>query len=281
MADFTNSHLLLFEDKYKKLKPRNDARIEMSSEQMVDNIQQEGFFELPGCNDARFISGVYDIMLDDYAAVSYQESELSQMWRVFRTLYNNGIKPNDDLSRKLYLMLAKETVIVSDLLKKSIVSRLGVRDKADLIVTGLNSFDTSKYFFRTLKVLEKEEQFNHNHYNFYYSEFISTIADLCPTEELLYSIIAERVATPTESGRQSDREREIMMSGREIAEFLMHEGHSTSREEKGNMFGKTSKDIIETHDNLTDNRIINFERETMGRVPQYIKIPSLRRHMKY
>ncbi len=252
------------ESRYRKIVPLDE---------LWENINVEGFVRNLEDNpdvDPMFINKLYSFIIKSYANNGYGAGYLNQMWKVFAKLEDNGILPIDKKEQALYIRLAAENIPSSGL-----GSERDVLNESKFLVAGLDSFDTSQYFFSALNQLKKHRDRSATYA--YYADFVKTLSDVSYDEKLLYVLLAEQIQNKEVHDKGWWYEGETLKKSTEILRDQLYYGNHYvfSDIPEQQFFGEKIEDLIKKHDKSYSE--YRDDSEAKGEYPTLIKKPSKRR----
>jgi hypothetical protein len=271
--DFEKDSLfvVLYRDLEREVKEERRGQSIPTLDELIDNIKQEGFVDrIESGANIKFIYELYRTILNDYVKRGRGEFELNQMWKVFAKLSENGVQPVDQKSQHLYLTLAREVI------NFKYSDHIDTHNKIKFLTAGLDSFDSSLYFFRALNRVKGAAEVSA--FFAYYADFIKAIAEVCPYEDLAYVILADQVKRKdAPGGSWNEKGIWIAECAEELRKKLYYYNHFAFSEFPEKMlFGKKIEQLVETHIGSIEEGTLDGEREELKKYPILIKKPSKR-----
>jgi hypothetical protein len=271
----TDTFMSMYQNAKTEVDDNYDSRYKRmpSIDELWGNINDEGFIlklEQYLEVDPIFIYKLYSCIINDFARFGYGVDYLNQIWKVFAKIEDNGIYPTDPKAQGLYLRLAAEN-IPSSLYEENI----DALNKTKFLIAGLDSFDTSQYFFGALGQLSVHIESSASYA--YYADFLKKIAEVSHDEKLTYVILAEQIQRNDTSDKSWYHEGILLKeSVEELRNLLYYDNHYVFSDDPNNqLFGKKIEELMKAH---TQSFFKRDEREALGEYPILIKKPS---KMKY
>lgn len=272
-----NDSSLLFMMMYKDFMSKFDTNTRgwvVEHDELMESIEAEGFVERQ--TDAKFIYGLYNVILNSYAKIGLGEVALAQMWQIFAKLEENGVMPTDQKAQALYLHLAKR--LVESYRQMSVID---IANKRKFMVAGLDSFDTTKYYLRALKIAENIRECSA--FYAYYADFLREIASVGQYEALTYALLAEHTQIPfTQGVGWSDQGKWVVEQGKELRDKLYFDNHfSFSPYSSDLLLGKKVEEILDNQlgKKAFDEYDLQTEEKELAKYPGRIRKPSKRLYL--